>query len=163
MCDPISGMLLAATIASSFGSAYINSAKAKQEAIIQQRQLKTDIENEKIKAMGETNDRLEQFRKDEAANRAALSAMNFDNLSYREGIAPENREVVRRDVRRLEFNSGQEIGRKKYEIAVAGWRSKSESRVNYLNAGFETIGTLSSAHSNRGGQPNATYQPQYTR
>jgi hypothetical protein len=159
MCDPISALLLVGTIGASFGSAMLASGAAKAEAQIEQAQLKTEIENERIKAMSETNNRLEQFRKDEASNRAALSALGVaDNISYIQGIAPANRRVVARDVRSIQFNAGQEIGRKKYEIAVAGYRAKANSRTAYMQAASDSIGAIGSSWVNRSGA-NQRYTP----
>jgi hypothetical protein len=151
MCDPISLAVIGLTAVGSFGTAMMQSANAKAEAQIEQTQLRTEIENERIKAMSDTNDRLEQFRKDEATNRAALSALGVENLSYMQGLEPYNRKVVGRDVRGIQYNAGQEIGRKKYEISVAGWKAKSTSRSAYIQAGADTLSSVGSRIANRAG------------
>ena len=141
MCPPILGLVIG--VIGSFAQYAMTSNMAKQQAIIEQRQLKTEIENERISAMQKTNDRLEELRKAEATNRAALSATGVSqNISYEEGISPYNKKVAYRDVERENFNSGQVIGRKKYEIAVAGWKAKATSRNALLTAGSEAIGAV---------------------
>jgi hypothetical protein len=141
---------LALSTVGSIGTAAMTSANAKAQAEIEQQQLKTEIANEKIKAMSDTNDRLEQFRKEEAANRAALSALGAENISYAEGIVPFNRKVVGRDVRNIEFNRNMEVGRKKYEISVAGWRAKSASRSAWIGAGTEIAGNFGGTFARMG-------------
>ena len=150
MCIPLMLAGLALSAVGSLATAAMTSANAKAQAQIEQQQLQTEIANEKNKAMADTNDRLEQYRKDEAANRAALSAMGAENVSYMQGVAPYNRSVVGRDVRAIEYNMGQEVGRKKYEIAVAGWRAKATSRSAWLQAGSDSLGTIG-AHFASGG------------
>jgi hypothetical protein len=145
MCDPISlALTIGLTAATSFAQAAMTSANAKQAAIIEQNQLRQEMENERIKAMSETNDVLEDFRKTEATNRAMLSASGINNTSYQQGIEPFNRKVAGRDVRNLQFNAGQVIGRKKYEISVAGYRSKATSRSAFIEAGVNTLGKVGS-------------------
>jgi len=156
MCLPVIGLVM--SVAGTFATAFMQSAMAKQQAAIEQRQLKTEIENEKLKAMADTNDRLESFRRDEASNRAALSALGFDNQSYEQGVEPFNRKVVSRDVRSIEFNAGQEIGRKKYEIKVAGWRAKSTARSGFIEAGASAAGQVGSYLINNTGGGNSTFQ-----
>lgn len=145
MCLPIIGLGL--SIAASFGQAMFTAQQAKQEARIEQEQLRTEIENERIKAVADTNDRLEQFRRDEAANFAALSTTGFDSLSYSEGIYPANLRTVKRDIGALEYNAGQVIGRKKYEIRAAGWRAKSAARGAWISAGADAIGKVGSYYT----------------
>jgi signal-transduction protein with cAMP-binding, CBS, and nucleotidyltransferase domain len=149
MCLPIIGLGL--TIAATFGQAMLTSAQAKQEAVIEQEQLRVEMENERIKGMGDTNDRLEQFRKDEAANRAALSTTGVSNLSYSEALLPANQRIVQRDVRAIAFNAGQQIARKKYEIGVAGYRAKATGRGAFVEAGTRSVGEIGSYLTNRSG------------
>lgn len=149
MCVPVPLIGLAVSVVSSFATAAMQSSVARQQAAIEQRQLRTEMANERNKALAETNDRLEQFRREEAANRAALSALGVENVSYAQGIAPFNRRVVGRDIARIEYNLGQEIGRKNYEIAVAGWRARTTSRSSFLQAGVDSLGYGASALVNR--------------
>ena len=157
MCPPIVGVIL--TIVGSLGTAFVQAGIARQQAKIEQRQLAVEIENERIKGMGEANDRLAAFRADEAANRAALSATGVDvNYSYVQGIAPANRRVVARDIARLQFNTGQEVGRKKYEIAVAGWRSRTTTMSAFTQAGADIAGAAATQIGSRSGvTANAVY------
>ena len=151
MCIPIMLAGLALSAVGSLATAAMTSAQAKQQALIEQRQLETEIRNEKIKGMADTNDRLEEFRKAEAVNRAVLSASGVDvNYSYLGGILPENRRVARRDIRGIEFNMGQQIGRKKYEIGVAGWRARTEARGAWIGAGAQILGNVGSAFAQSG-------------
>lgn len=148
MCPPIIGLIL--PIIGSLASAFVGVGIARQQAKIEQEQLKVEIENERIKGMADTNDRLRAFRVDEAANRAALSATGVDlNLSYAQGIAPSNARIVQRDIARIEFNTGQEIGRKKYEIAVAGWRSRTTTMSAFTQAGADIAGNIGTAAISR--------------
>lgn len=152
MCPPIIGVVLG--IVGSLASAAMTSQVARQQAKIEQQQLRTEIENERIKAIGDTTDRLLELNRAEATNRAALSASGVDtNFSYIYGIAPYNARVAQRDVGRLEFNAGQVIGRKKYEIAVAGWKAKTASRSAFIQAGIDSLGSIASyaARSSSGG------------
>jgi len=144
MCDPIVGVVLA--VVGSLATAYVGAGIAKQQAKIEQEQLKVEMANERIKGMAETNDRLAMFRAEEAQNRAALSVTGVDtNLSYLQGIVPYNQRIVSRDIARIQFNTGQEIGRKKYEIAVAGWRARSTAVSGYVQAGANAAGTIGSS------------------
>lgn len=143
MCPPIIGVVLG--IVGAFAQAAMTTAVAKQQAEIERTQLKAEIENEQIAAMQKATDRLEELRRAEATNRAALSAVGLQtNLSYEQGIEPYNKTVATRDVERSNFNSGQVIGRKKYEIAVAGWKAKATSRSAFVEAGANAIGEIGS-------------------
>ena len=142
MCPPIIGLVLA--VVGSLATAAMTANVARQQAKIEQQQLATEMENERIKAIGDTTDRLEELRRAEATNRAALSASNAENLSYAYGIAPYNQRVAAHDVRRTEFNAGQIVGRKKYEIAVAGWRAKTDAASAYIGAGAKILGDVGS-------------------
>ena len=142
MCPPIIGLVVG--IAASFAQAAMSSSIAKSQAAIEQQQLRVEMENERIAALGATNDRLEELRKAEASNRAALSAAGVDNLSYATGIAPYNKSVAYRDISNVAFNAGQQIGRKKYEIAVAGWNARTNSRSAWMTAGASAAGDIGS-------------------
>ena len=141
MCLPIVGLVIG--IAASFAQAAMTSQLAQSQAAIEQQQLRIEMENERIAALGATNDRLEEFRRAESSNRAALSTMGLiDNISYVRGIAPYNKRVAYRDVNRIDFNAGQQIGRKKYEIAVAGWRAKAEGVSAFTSAAASAAGSI---------------------
>jgi hypothetical protein len=142
MCPPIIGVML--TIAGSLATAFMTSQVAKQQAKIETYQLQTEMENERIKAIGDTTDRLQELVRAQAMNRAALSTSGVDNISYATGIFPYNERIASTDVARTQFNAGQVIGRKKYEIAVAGWRAKTESRSAWIGAGTKIAGDLGS-------------------
>jgi len=138
MCPPSIGLVL--SVVGSLATAAMGAATARQQAKIEQEQLRVEMENERIKAMGDTNDRLEELRKAEATNRAALSATGVaDNISYAQGIAPYNQRVAGRDVGRIDFNANQVVGRKKYEIAVAGWRAKTTAMSGFISAGASIL------------------------
>jgi hypothetical protein len=107
------------------------------------------MENERIKAIGDTTDRLEELRRAEATNRAALSASNVENVSYAQGIAPYNQRVAAHDVRRTEFNANQVVGRKKYEIAVAGWKAKTDTMSAFITAGAGILNDVGSFAAQR--------------
>lgn len=150
MCPPIIGVVLG--IVGSLASAAMTSQVARQQAKIEQQQLVVEMENERIKAIGDTSDRLEELRKAEATNRAALSASGVDtNYSYLYGIAPYNARVAQRDVGRLEFNAGQVIGRKRYEIAVAGWKARTAATSAFIQAGVDSLGSIANFAANRSG------------
>lgn len=141
MCLPIIGLVVG--IVGSLAQYAMTSAIAKQQAEIEKTQLRTEIENERIRSMGATNDRLEELRKAESTNRAAISATGIEtNLSYEHGIAPYNQKVASRDVGRDQFNSGQVVHRKRYEIAVAGWKAKATSATALADAGASIFGQL---------------------
>jgi len=80
MCPPIIGLIL--TVVGSLATAAMTANVARQQAKIEQQQLATEMENERIKAIGDTTDRLEELRRAEATNRAALSASNAENIRY---------------------------------------------------------------------------------
>ena len=147
MCLPIVGLVIG--IAASFAQAAMTSQLAQNQAAIEQQQLRVEMENERISALGATNDRLEELRKAEASNRAALSAAGVDNVSYVQAIAPYNARVAGRDIGNIGFNAGQQIGRKKYEIAVAGWRSRAEGRSAWTTAAATAAGDTGSYLINR--------------
>jgi len=141
MCGPIVGIIL--SVVGSLATAAMGAQMAKQQAKIEQNQLRVEIENERIKAIGDTTDRLMELHKAEAMNRAALSASGFDeNVSYVQGIMPYNTRVAGRDVGRTVFNSEQVVGRKKYEIAVAGWKAKAAATSGFIQAGVDSLGTI---------------------
>jgi hypothetical protein len=140
MCPPIIGIVLG--VVASLASAAMASSMAKQQAKIEQYQLQTEMENERIKAIGDTTDRLRELARAEATNRAALAPSGVENISYEQGIVPYNQRIASTDVARTEFNAGQVIGRKKYEISVAGWRAKSESRAAWIGAGAKILGDV---------------------
>jgi hypothetical protein len=142
MCPPIIGIML--SVVGSLATAAMGAQVAKQQAVVEQSQLRVEIENERIKAIGATSDRLEELRKAEATNRAALSVAGVENVSYAQGIAPYNQRVASRDVRRSDFNMGQEVGRKKYEISVAGWRAKTTAVSGFVQAGADIAGKVGS-------------------
>jgi hypothetical protein len=140
MCPPIIGLVL--SVVGSLASAAMAAGVAKQQAAIEQQQLRVEIENERIKAIGDTTDRLMELNRSEAMNRAALSASGVDNMSYAYGIAPFNQRVAAHDVRRTEFNAGQVVGRKKYEISVAGWKAKTTAMSGFVQAGVDSLGSI---------------------
>lgn len=143
MCPPIIGVVLG--IVGSLASAAMASSMAQQQAKIETYQLQTEMENERIKAIGDTTDRLQELVRAQAMNRAALSVSGLDeNISYTQGIEPYNQRIASTDVARTEFNAGQVIGRKKYEISVAGWRAKSESRSAWIGAAANIAGNVGS-------------------
>lgn len=143
MCPPIIGVVLA--VVGAAAQFAMTSQIAKQQAKIEQQQLRTEIANEEIRAMSVTNDRLEQLRREEASNRAAVAATGLaQNISYESAIAPYNTKVATRDVEREYFNSGQVIGRKKYEIKVAGWRAKATTASAGVTAVSDSIGEVGS-------------------
>jgi hypothetical protein len=149
MCPPIIGLVL--SVVGSLASAAMQAGIAKQQAQIEQQQLQVEMENERIKAIGDTNDRLEQLRVSESTNRAALSASGLDeNVSYAQGIYGYNKRVATNDVARLDFNSGQILGRKKYEIEVAGWKAKTAAKTAFVEAGASILGDIGTFAANRG-------------
>jgi|RhiMethySRZTD1v2_1073278.scaffolds.fasta_scaffold05871_2 hypothetical protein len=141
MCPPVIGLILGAV--GSIATAAMQAGIARQQAKIEQQQLMVEMENERIKGIGDTADRLEELRRASAQNRAALSASGLtENVSYTMGIAPYNAKVAASDVSRLEFNTGQILGRKKYEIAVAGWRAKTTAASAFIQAGANIAGDI---------------------
>ncbi len=153
MCPPIVGLVL--SVVGSLATAAMQSQVAKQQAQIEQTQLRTEMENERVKAIGDTADRLEELRRAEASNRAALSATGLEqNVSYVQGIAPYNQSVAASDVGRTEFNASQVIGRKGYEISVAGWRAKTTAASSFIQAGADILGNVGTYATRAGGGTN---------
>jgi len=141
MCGPIVGIVL--SVVSSLATAAMGAQMAKQQAEIEQSQLRVEMENERIKSIGDTTDRLMELRKSEAMNMAALSASGLDeNVSYTQGIVPFNMQVAGNDIGRTIFNSDQVVGRKKYEIGVAKWKAKATAVSGFVQAGFDSLGTI---------------------
>lgn len=141
MCPPIVGLIIG--IAGSFMQAAMTAQIAQQQAIIQQQQLRVEIENERIAQLGRTNDRLEELRRAEASNRALISTTGVDvNYAYEQAIVPYNKLVAGRDVTRDMFNTEQEVGRKRYEIAVAGWKAKATRASAFVEAGASAFGQV---------------------
>lgn len=134
------------SIAGSFMQAQMQASIAAQQAAIQKQQLKVDIENERIRSMAETNDRMDEWMRAEAANRAAISASGISqNISYEQGVAPYNKKVAARDVGRSQFNAEQRIGRARFEIQVANWRARTTARSAYTTAFADSLGAIGSA------------------
>jgi len=158
MCPPIIGLVL--SVVGSLATAAMQAGIAKQQAKIEQQQLEVEMENERIKAIGDTNDRLEQLRVSEATNRGALSASGLDtNWSYVQGISPYNKQVATRDVGRQDFNAGQVVGRKKYEIQVAGWRAKATAASAFVSAGASIVGDIGNFAARSYGTTNSYSAP----
>lgn len=142
MCGPILGIAL--SLAGSFLQAGMAAANAKTQAKIKEQQMKVEMENERIKSLSETNNRLEEAMRAEASNRAALSASGLDvNIAYEQAIEPYNKKVVNRDVRRQQYASDAKIANSKYNIKVAHAEAKATSRAAWAGAfadGFGAIG-----------------------
>jgi len=139
-------LAIAASIAGSFMTAQAQANNAAVQAKIQKTQLKVEIENEKIKMMQQTNDRMEQYMREEATNRAALSASGLqNNISYDQAIAPYNKKVVKKDIMRSDFEGGQKVGNSRYRIKVASAEAAMTANSAYTTAFADSIGAIGSA------------------
>lgn len=137
---------LAITVGTSLIEASVQSNAAKQQYAVQKQQHIMDMENERIKALAETNNRMEAFIRQEAANRAALSASGLQqNISYEQGIAPYNREVLSRDVATISYNRDVALGQSRYAISVAKQTRDAAIGSAWLNAGIKVAGVAAQA------------------
>ena len=109
------GIPLALQIGASFLQAGITSAVAKGQASAANQQLRVDMRNERIKGMQDANARQEEYLRNESANRVAASAAvgGGRNISFNQGVSPYNKEVARRDLQTLGYNTDQRIARGK--------------------------------------------------
>lgn len=129
---------------------------AKGEAAVANAQLKIDMENDKIAAQMEENNRIELFQRAESSNRvaSALAVGGGQNFSFDQGIQPYNQTVVARDVQTIGYNKDMEVGRKKYAIAVNNYKAKTEGRMAMVSglfgaadslAGYQSVGSYKSS------------------
>lgn len=117
---------------------------ANYQAKVANAQLKIDIENDKIRAASEENDRIEAYQRAESSNRVASAVLSGggQNYSFDQGIAPYNKTVMARDVQTIGYNRDMEIGRKKYQIAVNKWGAKAEGTSSIVGGIFGAVDSL---------------------
>lgn len=141
----------------SVGASFVQ-ARAQAQAMEAQmkfanQQLKFDMENERIRGMQEANNRQEEYLRNVGTNIVAASAATRGgrNYSYEQGIAPYNKEVARRDLATVDFNSGMERGRMALQIKANTYSAKLNSRNAYIGAVADSMGTIGSYMSRPGG------------
>jgi hypothetical protein len=117
---------------------------ASAQAKVANEQLKIDMENDKIRAANEENDRIEMFQRAEGANAvaSALAVGGGQNFSYQQGIQPFNKSVVARDVATIGYNKDMAVGRAKYQIAVNKFTAKTEGRMAMVSGLFGAVDSL---------------------
>lgn len=120
---------------------------AAQQAKIQNEQLKIDIENDRIKAAQEENDRIEMFQRAEASNivASAVAVNGGRNYSFEQGIQPYNKTVAMRDVQSIGYNRDVMVGRRQYQIAVNKWEARANGSLAMAGAFTDAIGGLGDA------------------
>lgn len=120
---------------------------AKQQAMIQNEQLKIDIENDRIKAAQEENDRVEMFQRAQASNAvaSAIAVGGGRNYSFEQGIEPYNKTVAERDVASIQYNKDVMVGRRQYQIAVNKWEARANGQLAMLGGITDAIGGLGDA------------------
>lgn len=135
------GIPLALQIGASFLQAGMTSAVSNAQTKAVNEQLKFDIKNERIKGMQDASARQEEYLRNESANRVAAAAAvgGGRNLSYEQGIAPYNKEVARRDLATIGFNTDQRIGRARYQIRVNRFNSRLETAAAYGTAAADSM------------------------
>lgn len=144
MSWPIVGLGL--SVGASFLQAGMQSSMAKAQAKAANEQLKIDMENERIRGMQEANARQEEYLRNESANRVVVAASGAgQSMSYDQGIAPYNKEVARRDLQTMGFNTGQAVSRMGYQIRVNKANAANASRAAWLSAGADAAGTIGGA------------------
>lgn len=118
---------------------------ANYQAKVANAQLKIDMENDRIRAAQEENDRIEMFQTAEQSNRVASAVMvgGGRNYSFDQGIAPFNKTVMARDVATIGYNRDMEVGRKKYQIAVNKWNAKAQATSSIVGGIFGAADSLS--------------------
>lgn len=148
---PILGLVLSA--GTSFLQASMGAQAADNAAKVQNEQIKIDMANERIKGMQEGSKRHEEYLRNESANRVASAAATGGgtNMSYEQGIAPYNKGVAGRDMATMAFNTGQKIGRMKYEIKVNRYNAQAQARAGYIGAVGDTAGAIGSYLQRPGG------------
>lgn len=136
------GIPLDLQIGASFLQAGMTSAVSNAQTKAVNEQIKADIRNERIKGMQDASARQEEYLRNESANRVAAAAAvggGGRNLSYEQGIAPYNKEVARRDLATIGFNTDQRIGRARYQIRVNRFNSRLETAAAYGTAAADSM------------------------
>lgn len=133
---------LVLTVASTLYQGYATGQQAKYAAEVQNQQAKIEIANEKIKAMQQQSDRQAEYLKMDSANRVAIAFSGASqNISFDQGIGPENLRTAKRDMNRIAYNSEQEVGRLRYEIkvnrATANLTARNAMVGSFLDAGAQ--------------------------
>ena len=151
------GIPLGLQIGASFLQAGITSAVAKGQASAANQQLRVDMRNERIKGMQDANARQEEYLRNESANRVAASAAvgGGRNISFNQGVSPYNKEVARRDLQTLGYNTDQRIARGKYQIGVNRYNARAESIAAYGTATADSMRATASALESKAAQAAA--------
>ena len=151
------GIPLGLQIGASFLQAGITSAVAKGQASAANQQLRVDMRNERIKGMQDANARQEEYLRNESANRVAASAAvgGGRNISFDQGVSPYNKEVARRDLQTLGYNTDQRIARGKYQIRVNRYNARAESIAAYGTATADSMRATASALESKAAQAAA--------
>lgn len=138
-------------LALSAGASFIQARAQAQAANAQMKfaneQLKFDMENERIRGMQEASNRQEEYLRNVGTNIVAASVATGGgrNFSYEQGIAPYNKEIARRDLATIGFNSQMERGRMALQIKANKFSAKVAGRNAYIGAAADTIGNIGSA------------------
>ena len=141
---------LALSVAGSLVQGFLQAGAAQAQAEAENNQLKMDMRTERIRGMQEANDRRDQYLRAEATNRVAAAVSVgalASNRSYTGAIAPNNKEVVGRDLATVQFNSAMEQDRMAYRIKVNEFEADTNGTLAIVGGfidGFSQIGSYMS-------------------
>lgn len=146
------GIPLALQIGASFLQAGMTSAVSNAQTKAVNEQIKADIRNERIKGMQDASARQEEYLRNESANRVAAAAAigGGRNLSYEQGIVPYNKEVARRDLATIGYNTDQRIARARYQIRVNRFNSRLETAAAYGTAAADSMRAVANTMQDAG-------------
>jgi hypothetical protein len=145
MCISAAVIAGAALVASATGAAVsISSAKTnarmqKYSIDQQNKQIKEDREIALLQAQEAEAARLEEFRRQRAANLAAVAGSGVgQNISFLEGIAPAEERALRLDLRNIRMGNLMQRNRMADQIKV----NQLSRQVAGINARNQTIGAV---------------------
>lgn len=138
----IAGASLAASAvgtAASISSAKANAKMQKYQLEEQRKQLNEEREVARLQAMEAENARLEEFRRQRAANIAAIAASGVgENRSFLQGIAPAEDKALRLDLRNIRMGNLMMQNRLATQIRV----NRLSQSVASVNARNQIIGAV---------------------
>lgn len=125
--------------ATSISSARTNAKMQKYTIDQQNKQLREDREIAALQAQEAEAARLDEFRRQRAANLAAVAASGVgQNISFLEGIAPAEERALRLDLRNIRMGDLMQRNRMADQIKV----NQMSRQVAGINARNQTIGAV---------------------
>lgn len=136
----LAGLSLAASATgtvASISAAKTNAKMQRYQLDEQKKQLNEEREIARLQAMEAENTRLEEFRRQRAANLAAIAASGVgENRSFLQGIAPAEEKALRLDLRNIRMGNTMAENRLAAQIRV----NRLSRDVAGINARNQIIG-----------------------